>query len=191
MSWNEYYEKMVMEPRAASVRALEYFAKHPSTNKSAYDLGCGNGRDSNALLSAGWHVTAVDSEPAAEEYLKKNIAKDLYENLEFVCKPFEEIVWKNVSLIHSSYSLPFCTKESFRDVMSSIADSITPGGLFSGNLFGDRDEWQDISLVTKEEALEIFNGFEMIFFEENEMDGPTAVGPDKHWHVFEITALKL
>ena len=191
MSWNEYYEKMVMEPRAASVRALDYFARNPSANKTAYDLGCGNGRDSNALLSAGWHVTAVDSEPAAEEYLMKNISKDLYNNLEFICKPFEEIEWENVSLINSSYSLPFCKKESFGFVMKSVTDSISPGGLFTGNLFGDRDEWKDVSLVTKEEALKFFRGFEIIFFEENEMDGPTAVGPDKHWHVFEITALKL
>ncbi len=191
MLWNEFYEKMIMEPRAALVRALDYFSKHPPINRAAYDLGCGNGRDSNALLSAGWNVTAVDSEPAAEVYLKRNIDKELYKNLDFVCKSFDEIDWKTVYLINSSYSLPFCNKESFRDVMNSIANSISPGGLFTGNLFGDRDEWKDKSLVTKQEVFEIFSGFDILFFEESETDGPTAIGTDKHWHIFEITALKI
>jgi SAM-dependent methyltransferase len=190
MTWKEYYEKMIMEPRPAVTRALEYFAGHPPKKKTAYDLGCGNGRDSNALLDAGWHVIAVDSEPVAIEYLKKNIRKELIKDLDFVCMPFEKINWEKVNLINSSYSLPFCSSENFDAVMKSVTESILPGGLFTGNLFGENDEWKELPLVTKEKVLEIFKDFKMISFEENEYDGGTAIGPDKHWHVFEFTALR-
>lgn len=189
-NWNEFYEKAPMEPRPAVVRAVEFFRCNPPSEKTAIDLGCGNGRDTSLLLSEGWHVVAVDNEPEAFEFMKRNLDSDLLDEVEFVCMPFEKLVWRKAMLINAGYSLPFCSKEHFADVMKRIVMHLLPGGLFTANLFGDRDEWKDLSLITRQELMKIFDGFEMIHFEEEEVDGPTLLGPEKHWHMFHITALK-
>jgi SAM-dependent methyltransferase len=191
MSWKEYYEKMTLEPRAAVVRALDYFEKTPAHSKKAIDLGCGNGRDAITLLKNGWNVIAVDSEPLAIEYIKKNLDPEMESKLSFQCESFENVSWQDVSMINASFSLPFCPKEHFEDVWSNIRKSIVKDGLFSGNFFGEKDEWNELRQVTKEELHTMLNGFELIFFSEEEIDKESATGPMKHWHVYEVTALKL
>lgn len=191
MSWKEYYEKMTLEPRAAVVRALDYFEKTPTNDKKAIDLGCGNGRDTITLLKNGWDVIAVDSEPLAIEYIKKNLEPEMESRLSFQCESFENVKWQDVSMINASFSLAFCPKESFENVWSNIRKSVVKGGLFSGNFFGQKDEWNELRQVTKEELRTMLNGFELKFFSEEETDKESATGPVKHWHVFEVTALKL
>lgn len=191
MSWKEYYEKMTLEPRAAVVRALDYFEKTPANDKKAIDLGCGNGRDTITLLKNGWDVIAVDSEPLAIEYIKKSLEPEMESRLSFQCESFENVTWQDVSMINASFSLAFCPKESFENVWSNIRKSVVKGGLFSGNFFGQKDEWNELRQVTKEELRTMLNGFELKFFSEEETDKESATGPVKHWHVFEVTALKL
>lgn len=43
-------------------KALDYWTHSPGL---ALDMGCGAGRDSLALLRAGWNVVALDRDPEA------------------------------------------------------------------------------------------------------------------------------
>lgn len=190
MSWRDYYEAVRTDPRPALLRGLLYFAEHPPEAKTAYDLGCGNGRDTIALLKDGWKVTAVDSEPSAIEFIHNNLGNVIQEDLNFICSSFEEVVWRKATLVNAGYSLPFCTREHFNGMMQSVTKSIKKGGMFTGNFFGTRDEYQDLSLVTRQDLTEMFSGFEMLYFTEEEFNGPSVSDPEKHWHIFEVTALK-
>ena len=44
--------------------------------------------------------------------------------------------------------------------------------------------------LSKEQVLNLFNAFEIIYFKENENDTVTALGRIKHWHTFDIIAKK-
>ena len=75
-----------------------------------------------------------------------------------------------------------------------ITESITQGGYFVGNIFGDRDEWRNLkkmcTFLTKEETLNLFEDFDIVYFEEVEKDGITGEGKTKHWHFFDVIAKK-
>ena len=44
--------------------------------------------------------------------------------------------------------------------------------------------------LSKEQVLQLFDAFEIIYFEEIEKDGKTSLGKMKHWHLYEIIAKK-
>ena len=104
---------------------------------------------------------------------------------------FEDASWPEVSLVNSSFALPFCAPESFEAVWSRVRASLVPGGRFSGQLFGDRDGWvgsRELTFHSSAEAEALFDGLELERFEELEEDGQTALGDPKHWHVFHVVA---
>ncbi|MBR2786821.1 MAG: hypothetical protein IKD76_04945 [Clostridia bacterium] len=45
--------------------------------------------------------------------------------------------------------------------------------------------------MKKEEVLKLFEGFDIVCFNEVERDGKTGLGKIKHWHTFEIIARKI
>jgi trans-aconitate methyltransferase len=71
--WDAYFEALAGRPvRELFSRAL----RHMGTTRPgrALDLGCGDGTETRALLNAGWHVVAVDTEPAAENRILAGVA---------------------------------------------------------------------------------------------------------------------
>jgi len=65
-------------------------------------------------------------------------------------------------------------------------------GSLAGQLFGDKDEvGNDSQPYTphRTEAGALFQLFEIERFEEVEQDGQTALGKQKHWHLFHIVAV--
>jgi tellurite methyltransferase len=190
MSWTEYYKKMGLEPRPTLLKALEWLKQNPPKEKTAIDLGCGVGQDTLALLDQGWKVIAVDNSSEAIELVLQNAGEMRVNNLTAQCKSFEEVVWSDVYLINASLSLPFCPREKFETVWCNIVRSIQKGGVFTGNFFGVNDDWKELMLVTSNDINRFFAEFEIIAQREVEDDKPSATGPIKHWHIFEVVAQK-
>jgi len=185
--WARYYDATGDEPRETLLDALERFTA-PGV---AVDLGCGTGRDTVELLRRGWKVVAVDSEEEAIRRLRT--ATGDAERLETQVASYENAMLPSCDLVNASWSLPFCPPEVFDIVWERIVASVRPGGRFSGQLFGERDEWateEDMTFQTREEAEALLAGFELERFDELEEDGKTALGNPKHWHVFNIVARK-
>ena len=44
--------------------------------------------------------------------------------------------------------------------------------------------------LLREEVLELFRDFDIIYFKEIEEDKKTALGVMKHWHIYDIIAKK-
>lgn len=45
--------------------------------------------------------------------------------------------------------------------------------------------------LTKEQVIKLFEGFEIVRFNEIEKDGMTGIGNIKHWHIYDVIAKKI
>lgn len=153
------------------------------------DLGCGQGRDTFAMLKRGWCVLAIDAEPEAIERLRARAGDE--PRLETRVASFAEAQWPEADLVNAGYALPFCPPAEFDGLWERLVASVRPGGRFSGQLFGDRDEWagdDQLTFVSRDRALQLLEPFELERFDEEDEDGKTALGDAKHWHVFHVVA---
>jgi tellurite methyltransferase len=178
--------------------ALARFEQEDGEPGLAVDLGCGTGRDTAELLRRGWRVVAIDSEEEAIERLRAWIDSD--ERLTAVVSSIERGAWPRARLVNASFALPFVPPDAFPDVWERIRRSLEPGGRFSGQLFGDRDDWAagrglachkgEITFHTRAQVDELVRPFSIERLDEVEEDGETAIGEAKHWHLFNVVVRK-
>lgn len=189
--WADYYNAIADQPaRPSLLAALACWADGSEDETGlAIDLGCGSGRDTFELIRRGWQVLAIDKEAEAIQRLTDNLPPDVADNLTTQISPFEELILPPSQLINASFSLPFCHPDHFDALWQQIADSLEPGGLFAGQIFGDRDSWAKNPRMTfhsRQQLDDRFAGFEVIELTEVDRDGSTATGKEKHWHYFEV-----
>lgn len=198
--WPSYFDRVAGKPpRETLVAALDAFdaagtpAGHRTTPPLAIDLGCGEGRDTAELLRRGWRVLAIDGHP---DGLRRLGERDLEhpDRLEIRHAPFEHLELPRAALVNASFCLPFCPPDHFAALWKTIVDAIEPGGRFAGQLFGDRDDWASIpdrSHQTRAEAEMLLNAdFTIERFEEVEDEGKDALDNPKHWHRFDVVAIR-
>ena len=157
------------------------------------DLGCGAGRDSIFLIKNGWKVIAIDKEDT-EKMIRSSLQEEEQNYLKFIKQDFENnIILQSCNLLVANSSLSFCNRKNFDDLWKKIVDSISKDGYFVGNFFGINDSWANrpnMVFFTKEEVIKLFSSFEIINFKEVAKNGKTALGVEKHWHVFNVIAKK-
>jgi len=191
-NWEDYYHKIQgRAPRQLLLDALEKFPAQ--TELQAIDLGCGDGTEAVVLLSRGWHVLAVDGEPAGLKRLMEKVQTEGQAHLQTQMSKFEEVTLPPADLIHASYSIPFCHPDHFSALWEKIASALNSGGRFAGQFFGIHDTWADnkaMTFHTEEQVRTMLQNFEIEYFHEQDEDGAAASGP-KHWHVFTVIARKI
>ena len=183
--WTRYFAAAGDDPRPTLIDALDRF----SSPGFAVDLGAGTGRDTAELLRRGWRVLAIDREPEAVERLTALAG----ERLEARLLDFEDADWPQCDLVNASFALPFCAPKAFPRLWAKIVTSLPPGGRFSGQLFGDHDEWAGSGIVvhTRAELGALLAPFDVERLDEVDEVGETVVGTRKHWHVYHLVARKL
>ncbi|MEM9373250.1 MAG: class I SAM-dependent methyltransferase [Planctomycetota bacterium] len=196
--WVAYFDRMQGKPpRATLLHALERFGEiDPSDAPLALDLGCGDGRDTEALLNACWRVWARDGhDDGIRRVQERAVCRRAIEmgRLDVGLAPFSEMELPQASLVNASFSLPFCPPDEFGALWQRIDAAITPGGRFCGQLFGDRDGWsilEDRTHLTRAETLTLFDQYILERFEEEDRPSKQTGSGHKHWHVFHIVARK-
>lgn len=194
--WVAYYQAVAgRPPRDTLLTALTNFEATSSSENSrfAVDLGCGDGRDTVELLRRGWQVLAIDGEEDAIARLldRPDINDD---RLQTQTQRFESLTLpSDLDLINASFCLPFCPPDYFPLLWQTIVRSLKVGGRFCGQLFGDHDSWADypnMTHFTRSQLDNLLQPFEIEWLQEEDHPGKTAIGEDKHWHIFHIVARK-
>ncbi len=160
---------------------------------NAVELGCGAGRDTVYLIRNGWNVLAIDRENVGTR-IQEKLSKNEINKFKFLKQNFEDTQLEKNKLLVANFSLPFCNKNKFKELWNKIKDSILENGYFVGNFFGIKDEWkntkEEMTFLTKEQVIELFDDFEMIELKEIEKNAITGLGEMKHWHIFNVIAKK-
>jgi SAM-dependent methyltransferase len=191
--WRQFYAHTAgREPRALLVEALHLLG--PGDGRQAVDLGCGDGTDTLEMLRRGWRVLAVDGHPMGLATLRSRLDGAAgADRVEIVQAPMVAVLpLPAASLVHAGFSLPYCAPGDFRSVFEGVRRALAPGGLFAGQLFGDRDTWFGTPGMTfharaEVEALLAGGGWADVEVREREEDGTSGAGP-KHWHVYDVLA---
>lgn len=180
MSWDTFIASTKHKPpHELLVRARQLVSAG-----RALDLGAGGLRDTRYLASEGFSVTAVDADTSFLNSPHESDVTLVNGRVEdFNLKP------RSYILINAQYVLPFVS--GLPEVVGRIHDALVPGGVFTGQLFGANDSWNDgtkehVMFHTTEQAHELLSGFDIVHFEEREWDGKTALGVPKHWHIYEF-----
>lgn len=187
--WSEYYEITKNKPPSELlVKAIGFL----DSKDNALDLGAGALKDTGFLLQNGFKVTAIDSEPAMIQ-VAAEINND---NLKTVTSSFEDSDYPKQSydLINAQYALPFNSPHTFNEVWNKIKNSLKSNGIFTGQFFGNNDEWNitgtNMTFKTESEVRDLLSGMEVIELTEEDKDSTTANGKPKHWHIFHVIAKK-
>ena len=183
--------------RDTVLKALAGFGEvDPNDPPLAVDLGCGAGRDAAVMLDAGWRVWAQDGSDDGLRRTRERsqIQSALQDNrIELFHADFVGLKIPNARLVNASFSLPFCPPDEFQALWSSIDRAIEPGGRFSGQFFGDRDDWailEDRTHLTRAEVLGLFDQYILESFVEEDRPSSHTGQAHKHWHVFHVVARK-
>lgn len=188
-SWKAYYARTSHRPPSSSLqRAITLLSL--TGEKTALDLGCGAGIETQYLLEKEFHVTAVDQQVEALEYL---FSLPFQHRLRAVCAPFETFSFGCYDIIHAHNSLSFLSPAAFSNVWEAIQHALNPGGFFVGTFFGTHDSWQQqhyrqMTFFEYAEVRMLLSHWQIIDLNEQENDADTALGEKKHWHVFHVIA---
>jgi SAM-dependent methyltransferase len=196
MDWSTFYKWQAgRELRATFLTGLE--AMGDRAPGFAIDLGCGDGLETKELIRRGWRVLAIDSDPGVDERVRAAVGADDVVGsdgapaLEIWQSDFAEIhELPAADFVYAGFSLPFCDASHFPYLWADIRDSMRPGAVFAGELFGPDDEWfgrpgMNFHSLAGVEAM--LDGLEVVQLIEDNQPGRSFEGP-KHWHVFHIVA---
>jgi SAM-dependent methyltransferase len=115
----------------------DFIAAMPK-NAAVLDLGCGTGRDTRALIDAGFTVTAIDGSPEMAREAERRVGQPvrvlLFEDLDYT-EAFDGI-WANASLLH-------VPRAGLANVLAHVYRALKPGGLLHATFKSGGTEGRD------------------------------------------------
>jgi len=192
--WPGYFNAVLGKgARDTLIAALDFFERDGFYKGFAVDLAAGEGRDSLELLRRNWRVLATDNHPEAFKHLWARVPDIWKAQLTTSEVNFCDTEIPECDMVNASFALPFCEPKHFEVLWKKIVASIRPGGRFAGQFFGDRDTWASIpnrSHHSREEILQLLEGFSIEMMREEERDDPAELRKPKHWQIFHVVARK-
>lgn len=203
MEYNNIYKKNTSvwgtEPNFLLQQVYDKF-----TNSGNFlDLGCGQGRDSIFMLQKGFNVEAIDISKEGIEKIKEYIQKNnLPKDKIFIyCQDVVnyEIINNHFDIINIFNTLQFIPKKEALLLVNDAKNKIKNKGyiIISGFTINDpfykKTPNNNRCFFETDELKKIFYDFNVIFYDEKEIDDPGHPGsPEPHKHyVVKIIAQKI
>lgn len=182
--WAGYYAGVRgRSPRREFTAALTLVPDN--AERTAVDLGAGDGVESAALIRRGWRVLAVDPSPGLRTRVLEHLAADPGASLATLEARFESLQrLPRASFMYAVFALPFARPAELLHVIGLTADALRGDGVFAAHLFGERDAWAsrgDVLTHDAAAAARLFSLFD-VEWDEQEFDGDSGTGR-KHWHI--------
>lgn len=142
-------------PGGAS-RHLPEFLANLRPNSRILELGCGGGRDAQAMIAAGHHVDPTDGVPEiarkAEALLQRPVRVMRFEDLD--AQDAYDAVWANASLLHVA-------RPALPGILGKIRNALRPGGLHHATYKAGGQEGRDrqgryFNYLSSEQASEMY-----------------------------------
>lgn len=168
--------------------------EHFLRDASYFLAGCGKSPVAQPILAVcrcnsngfnkGKEALAVNTIP---DRLFPQPARSSFEDYGFPGNTFD--------LVTAQYSLPFIQATNFKAVFTKIKRSLVVDGVFTGQFFGDRDEWngpqRTLTFLPRQEVVGLLADMEILELAEEEGNYPTVTSKQlKHWHLFHFIAKK-
>ena len=142
IKWNKKYKTLTSKPPSP---LLDYI---PNLKGKALDLAGGLGRNSIALLQKGYNVTLIDiSDIALSKITNPKIKK--------ICLDLDNFI-----IPQNEYVVIIMIKYFNLDLLKQIPKALKNNGFF---VFETINKYP----ITKEDFFEIFEDFEVVYFNEN------------------------
>lgn len=107
-------------------------------NKTAIDLGCGIGQDTEYLRSQGFNVISCDISEVALKKLKERIPNSNTMQLDVTEKlPFED---NSIGIVNANLSLHYFDWKTTQNIFKEINRVLAPNGLLIGRMNSDKNE---------------------------------------------------
>lgn len=121
-------------------------------NKTAIDLGCGIGQDTEYLKNQGFNVISCDISEVALKKLKERIPNSNTMQLDVTEKlPFED---NSIGIVNANLSLHYFDWKTTQNIFREINRVLAPNGLLIGRMNSDKNE-----TYTKESTEKIEENF--------------------------------
>lgn len=189
--WAAYYRATLgREPRPLFSKGVAAMGAASISPGQAIEIGFGDGRETLALLEAGWRVLAIDPTPTAADVLRSQVPPSTADRIAIATAPAESVELPPFDLLYAGYSLPFLDPARFDEFWAGVRRGLRAGGFLVINFFGPHDSWagrEEMSFIDLETVKGLVVGLEVLAIDEQDEDGESFLGP-KHWHVFDVIA---
>lgn len=189
-SRDEYFKNTNNQPPRKFL--IDFIEKYQTGNVYT-EIGSWAGNDTIYLLQKWFTVYAIDGNELSKKYILEKTWDNYNDQLFFKQQSLWNLTLKESDVIYSAYTLPFCEKALFDNMMKTIVDHIKVWGFFVWNFFWQNDEWKHLALFTEQEIKSYFVDFDILEFSNKEYDRWTAKNKDilKHWHEIIVVARKI
>ena len=159
---------------------------------TAIDIGAGSLNSTRYLLSAGFTVHAIDTDPyTAELAAELDDARLTMHCADVLDVPVPERRFDLIVAIHVLHLLSRC---DIYTIVPRLVGGLADGGVLCATFVGVRDTWAATpwraTALHRDEMIDLISDLNMIRLDELEYDGTNVLGQHKHWHILRCLAQK-